>query len=492
MATYEGAVPGERIEGGALPAWRVMDMPAPPKYNFRNVLAIIGPGTILLGASMGSGEWLIGPAVAAQYGAALLWITTVSVILQVLLNAEMIRYTLYTGEPIYTGFMRTKPGPAFWGWTYAVLGWLQIGWPGWAAAAATALAALFLARMPGTADSGTVLMFGYATFLVVVALLFLGRKVERTMEFAQWFMVAFIFLFLLFVDIFLVSAQTWGSTITGLVQFGTIPAGADWLLLGSFAAYSGAGGVINGFLTNWVRDKGWGMGSTVGYIPSALGGQAELKSTGNVFRPTERNMSNWKSWWRFVGADQYWLWAGGCIVGMLLTVTLTVHFVPLGTKIQGFAVAAYQADAMSRIVGPLFWTLTLLNGFWILFSTQLANSEGYVRMITDIGWTGSSRIRGWTGGDVRKIYYVTLFVFAIWGMIALNLAQPFLLIKIGANVAGFIFVVLAIHTLYVNRTFLPRELRPALWREIALVLCALFFGFFVMAVTLNLLFGVTF
>jgi hypothetical protein len=438
---------------------------------------------------MGSGEWLIGPAVAAQYGPTLLWITTVSVILQLFLNLEMIRYTLYTGEPIYTGFMRTSPGPTFWGWVYSLLGWLQIGWPGWAASAATALAALYLARLPGNADAGTVLAFGYLTFLLVIALLLLGRKVERTMELAQWFMIIFIFLFLIFVDIFLVSAETWGRTLSGLVSFGSMPAGADFLLLGAFAAYSGAGGVINGFLTNWVRDKGWGMGSTVGYIPSATSQAVDLRPTGNVFRTTEQNLSNWRQWWRYVGADQNWLWAGGCIIGMLLTVALTVHFVPAGTQIRGFAVAAYQADAMARAVGPIFWTLTLLNGFWILFSTQLGNSEGYVRMITDIGWTGSARIRAWSGGDVRRVYYAILFVFAIWGCIALNLAQPFLLIQIGANAAGLIFIFLSIHTIVVNRKFLPAEIRPALWREVALVLCALFFGFFVFMLAANQLFG---
>lgn len=492
MATYQGAVPQDEVRAGSLPAWRVMDLPAPPPHTLRNVLAIIGPGTILLGVSMGSGEWLIGPAVAARYGPQLLWVTTVSVILQLILNLEMIRYTMYTGEPIYTGFMRTSPGPTFWGWVYSILGWLQIGWPGWAASAATALAALFLARMPAAADAGTVLIFGYITFLIVIGLLFLGRKVERTLELAQWFMVTFIFLFLIFVDVFLVSAQTWGRTLTGLVSFGYMPSGAEWILLGSFAAYSGAGGVINGFLTNWVRDKGWGMGSTVGYISGLVGGEkAELKTSGNVFRPTPQNLANWKAWWKYVGWDQHWLWGGGCILGMLLTVTLTVQFVPLGTNITGFAVAAYQADSMSKVVGPLFWTLTLLNGFWILFSTQLGNSEGYVRMITDIAWTGSARARAWSGGDVRRIYYALLLIFAIWGCIALNLAQPFLLIQIGANVAGLCFVFLSIHTIVVNRKYLPAELKPALWREIGVILCALFFSVFFTLFLLKFAFGIS-
>ncbi len=493
MATYEGAVPAGEVKAGALPAWRVMDLPAPPPYTFRNVMAIIGPGAILLGVSIGSGEWLLGPAAATNYGPAILWITTVSVILQVLLNMEMIRYTMYTGEPIYTGFMRTSPGPTFWGWFYSLLGWLQIGWPGWAASAATGIAAFALGRLPGAGDAGTVLMWGYVTFLLVIVLLFLGRKVERTLELAQWFMVAWIFIYLLFVDIFLVSADTWGKTIGGLFQFGSVPSGADWVLLGAFAAYSGAGGVINGFVTNWFRDKGFGMGSTVGYIPGAIGGEkTELKPTGSVFKPTEKNLANWKAWYRYIDADQYWLWAGGALIGMLLTVTLTVHFVPKGTPVSGMAIAAFQADAMAKVAGQIFWPLTLLNGFWILFSTQLGNSEGYVRMITDIGWTGSATIRRWAKGDVRRVYYTILLAFAIWGCVALNLAQPFLLIQIGANMAGLAFVFLSIHTIVVNRKFLPPELRPSLWREISLVLCALFFLFFVVMLVLYQLFGMKF
>ena len=129
MAT---ATMGQRVDGGALPAWEVADLPAPPKFNFKNALAIIGPGAILLGTSIGSGEWLIGPAVTARFGGALLWVATVSIILQVVMNTEFARYTLYTGEPIYTGFMRTAPGPRFWGPVYALLAFFQLGWPGWA------------------------------------------------------------------------------------------------------------------------------------------------------------------------------------------------------------------------------------------------------------------------------------------------------------------------------------------------------------------------
>ena len=77
------------VDHGALAEWGVRELPLPPRFSFRNALRTVGPGIIGLGIALGSGEWLIGPAVILKYGTALLWITTVSVVLQVILNQEM-------------------------------------------------------------------------------------------------------------------------------------------------------------------------------------------------------------------------------------------------------------------------------------------------------------------------------------------------------------------------------------------------------------------
>jgi hypothetical protein len=102
-----------------------------------------------------------------------------------------------------------------------------------------------------------------------------------------------------------------------------------------------------------------------------------------------------------------------------------------------------------------------------------------VRSITDILWTGSSRVRAWRGGDVRTVYYGVLAAVVLWGIIALRLAQPILLLQIGANVAGFVFVVSSLHLLYINTRLLPAPLRPPLWRRLALVMMSLFYATFV-------------
>ncbi len=101
------------------------------------------------------------------------------------------------------------------------------------------------------------------------------------------------------------------------------------------------------------------------------------------------------------------------------------------------------------------------------------------RALTDMVWTGSRRLRAWRGGDVRLIYYPILATGVVGGLIALRLTPPMILLLLSANVAGVVFVVASLHILYLNCTLLPRELRPSLWRRLALVALALFYGFFV-------------
>jgi hypothetical protein len=463
---------------GALPDWGSADLPAPAPFTPANVARAIGPGIIGLGLAIGGGEWLLGPAVIVNYGAVLLWITTIAVVCQVLLNSEMARYTLATGEPIVTGFMRTRPGPAFWGTWYGACGFLQFGWPGWALASATATAALLLGRVPTADDAGLVKLLGYGTFALCFVITLSSRKVERAIERVMWVMVGGIIAYLVAIDIATVEAANWTKVASGFLSFGTVPDGVDWLLLGAFAAYSGLGGMGNAFITNWMRDKGHGMSSTVGYIASARAERIPLSAQGNRFAITGASLMAWRGWWKFVHVDQVLIFGVGSLVGMALTSVLTLQFVPEGTATGGWAVANMQAEAIAAVHGRFFWYLTVVCGFWVLFSTQLGLVDGVPRSATDVLWSGSAAVRRWSGGDVRKVYYTALAAFAVWGAVALNLAQPLTLIVISANIGGVVTVCLSLHTIVVNRRFLPRELRPPLWREAALVLTAAFYGLF--------------
>jgi hypothetical protein len=286
--------------------------------------------------------------------------------------------------------------------------------------------------------------------------------------------------------ILFVPLSTWGAALAGFAAFDVrtgsfqlLPAGADFFLLGAFAAYTGGGGVTNLTLTNWARDKGYGMSSSVGFIPAAVGGKkVALAHSGSTFVPDAASLERWRGWWRIVRVDQWGVYFTGAMLGMGLPALLYVTFVPAGSDIRGLGVAAALAQAVATQKGAIFGGAIAILGVWILFKTQLDILEGMTRAITDILWTGSTRIRAWRGGDVRIVYYSLLGVISIWGIVALRLTQPIVLLALSANMAGIVFIISAFHLLYVNTRLLPVALRPPLWRRLALVALALFYGLF--------------
>jgi hypothetical protein len=469
-----------------LDPWNRGELPAAPRPQGIGWMSAVGPGVIALGASIGSGEFLLGPAAFVKYGLSLLWIVGIASLLQTFFNLELMRYTMATGEPVFTGFMRTRPRSTFWAWFYSILYFLQMGWPGWAGAAAGALFFLVTRRLPAAGDADLVYGSGVALFVFCGCILLIGRRIERTLEYLNWMMVIVILGGMGILAVLFVPLSTWLAAISGFVGYDTssgtvrlLPSGADFFLLGAVAAYSGAGGVLNITLSNWARDKGYGMGSSVGYIPAAIGGKkVALAHTGSTFEPTRDALDRWRGWWRIVRADQWGVYFAGALLGMMLPALLYVTFLPAGTDIRGLGIAAALAHGVASQKGAIFGGAIAFLGVWLLFKTQLDILEGMTRAITDILWTGSKRIRAWRGGDVRIVYYGVLAVVILWGIVALRLTQPIVLLALSANMGGIVFIIGAMHLLYVNTTLLPPELRPPMSRRIALVALALFYGLF--------------
>ena len=482
------AEPGPAREArSGLEPFAPAEMPVPPNPRGLGWIPVCGPGVILLGASIGSGEFLLGPAMIVKHGPTILWVSACAIALQTLFNQEVMRYTLATGEPVIAGFMRTRPRATFWAWFYAGLYLLQMGWPAWAGTAAGAVFFLGTGKLAAPGDASAVYQIALVGYAVCLGILLVGRRIERTLEILNWVMVATIIAaFVVLVSVY-VPPSGWIRAAAGFVGVDSVgggihflPSDVDVFLLGAFAAYSGAGGMANVTLSNWARDKGYGMAGNAGYIPSAVGGhKVKLAHGGFAFSPNADGMHRWRGWWRIIRMDQWGVFFVGAVLGILLPAMLYLTFVPAGTDIRGLGAAAALAEAMARAAGPALGLIVALMGVWILFKTQLDNMEGTTRAITDILWTGSKRLRAWRNGDVRLVYYLVLAVFVTWGAIALRVAQPIVLLQLGANIGGLIFVIASIHLLYINCTLLPVEVRPPLWRRAALVVFAVFYGVFV-------------
>lgn len=462
---------------GRFPDWQTDELPEPPRHEKRRWTAIIGPGLLMVGANIGGGEWLFGPLVTAQYGGKILWLATLSILVQVAYNLSVMRYTLYTGETIFVGFFRTWPGPGFWTTLYLLFDFGSV-WPYLSSNAAVPLAAVILGRLPGAGDSDFVRVLGYVIFLSAFVPLIFGGKVYNALERVMVTKLVIILSYLLFVAIFFTSWDTWWEVSTGFYRFGALPEGDfSWATLAAFAAVAGAGGLTNSAFSNYTRDKGWGMGKRVGAIPSAIGGRTiKLSHTGKVFRLNEETLSRWRRWIGVISRDQFLLWAPGCVLGMALPAMVSYEFIRGVQNVDGNAAAAMTAEAIAARHGPVFWLLTLLCGFLVMAPTQVSQLDNIARRWTDVLWIGSKWMRRLEEHKVKYVYYTILALYCVWGLVALRLTPNPLVLAIATGVMwNFALGFSALHTLVVMRRLLPAPLRPGWLQNIGLLACAAFY-----------------
>lgn len=494
MTVPADVAPVSSRDHGCLPNWRDADLPEPLPFSFWNMLRTIGPGAILLAGAIGGGEWIVGPKMAVDYGTSILWIATIGIILQATFNLEAIRYTLYTGEPILTGIMRLSPGPKFWAPFYILLGVTQLAIPALAAGCAVVVFGAFAGHMPSEANKSTLDLIARGVIVLSALMLLSGKSIEKLLEKASWAMIMFIFAFLIFINLYAVPFETsfrtlrgfltipWFSTDESLVvhightslPIRIFPASISFVMLGLFAATSGSGGLGNLAVTNWFRDKGFGMGAHVGGIGGALSSEhATLQPVGAVFPLDESNTRKWKTWWKYALLDQQALWAGGCFLGMYLNVNLAIALIPPGEQVTGYNVGAFQAEHLAKQLWQGLWLLTLLNGFWILYSTHLGNTDVLVRTVADTLWAACPPVRRW---PASRLYAVLLIVLTAWALFSVGLGTVLDLFSVLGIVASPILAIAAVQILRINLRFLPRPLQPSIWRCIGLILCTLAYG----------------
>jgi hypothetical protein len=499
-----------------LPTWEVAELPEPKPLGLKNLAGFIGPGIVMCGIQIGGGEWLFGPAITAAYGGGLMWIATVAILCQVFYNVECGRYALYTGEPVFTGFMRTKPGPGLW---LGVAMMLSVGMliPGLSTNAAVLVVSMYLDRPPTEADSFLVNTTAYACLGLVVLPVLVGGKVYNMLQLVMTAKVFTVLGFCLFIGLFFVSADGWLDVFGGFLKFGNVPvddgqggekvinalthywdtgewpvvAMANIAVLGAFAGYAGGGGLGNSTYSNFVRDKGWGMGSQVGAIASAVGGRnVTLSHIGKVFVINDENLRRWKGWWRYIITDQFFIWAPGCFMGMALPALLSIEFARssdmFGQEVV-YSQPLISADGIRHAVGisastrELLWTMTLFVGLMVFLPSQMAIVDDFARRWTDIIWSSSPRIRQRMGThQAPRIYYLLLGSYVLWSFIAATIFlmfgnAPTLMVMVIANLNNVALGLTAFHILWINRNFLPRPLQPKWFNQLGIAACGVFY-----------------
>src|SRR5215216_3690983 len=449
-----------------LPQVEYRDLPEPRKL--RNYM---GASVILLATALGSGELILWPYITSQVGLALLWLSVVGVTVQWFLNMEIERYTLVTGETAVTGFSRMWLP---WGIVMILGAILPNTFPGWAASAG----ALVTYLLPFGEDAGPIIA---AIFLIAIALsVTLSPVVYSFLEKVQMVLVGIIVVFIILAIIIATDTSAWAGVIT------TIPKGAANLptyweeigaasLLGAIA-FAGAGGASNLAQSNWLRDKGLGMGIHIPNIVSPITGEeVAAPSLGFVPPETEENESRWKTWWRIANQEQlftFWFLGALLLVGLCVLVFSTAGVQEnIGTDL---AFVDDWGKAMGEKIAPWFEEFFFVAGFVMLLSTNIGIMD-YVGRITGDSLKVTV-LRDSEFWSESKIYVTVVWFMAIGGTILVWTGiEPIVLLVMSA--AGGFFVMAAYSTLlnFINRRYLPEWAKLKGWRSPLMDLVALFY-----------------
>jgi hypothetical protein len=449
-----------------LPAVEFRDLPEPVPLR-----KVSGASVIILATAIGSGEIILWPYITTQVGFTFMWAALVGFGIQFFLNMEIERYTLATGETAITGFTRFwKP----WWWLFVVFALLQNFWPGWATGAATAATFVF-----GLGENAPVVPITIAALLAIGLTLTLSPVVYQAVEKIQGVLVGVIMLFVIVAIPTATAGASWGALFTDGIGFPAGQAGLGIALLLGALAFAGAGGANNLVQSNYIRDKGMGMGKHMPKIVSPITGHEEAKpSLGYMFPTDAENMRRWRGWWRVANWEQFITFFLIGVLTLIIMAVLAHSTLGVGTVTeQNLAFLRLEGEALQETVAPWFGVAFWITAVIALFTTNLGILDYTSRLIADqfkIHALKDSPF--WTES---RIYVTAVWFMIVVGSVILlaGVDQPFLLVLIASCIAGVQMFIYSGLLIMLNRKALPPELRVGGIRLAVLAVSFLFFGF---------------
>jgi hypothetical protein len=452
-----------------LPPVEFRDLPEPVPLR-----KVTGASVIILATAIGSGETILWPYITSQVGFIFMWAAVVGFAIQFFLNMEIERYTLATGESAITGFARYwKP----WWWLFIVFALLQNFWPGWATGASTTASFAL-----GLGEDAPVVPITIAALVAIGITLTLSPVVYQAVEKIQFVMVALIMIFVVVAIPTATTSESWGALFTegvGQIGFPIGQAGLGIALLLGALAFAGAGGANNLVQSNYIRDKGMGMGMHLPKIVSPITGHEEAKpSLGYMFPPDEENMRRWRGWWKVANWEQFITFFLVGVVSLVILSVLAYSTLGVGqVQERDLAFLRLEGQALQDTVAPWFGTTFWIAATVALFSTNLGILDYTCRLIADQFKINALRhSRFWTES---RIYVAFVWLMIVVGSLILisGVDQPFVLLVISSSIAGVQMFIYSGLLVMLNRKALPRELRIGGIRMAVLAISFVFFGF---------------
>lgn len=412
------------------------------------ILRRIGPGMILCASIVGSGELIATTALGAQVGYTALWVILLSCFIKPIVQAEMGRYTIATGETGLAAFDQF-PGPRWrvnwivWAWAVMVsITLFQVG------AMFAGVSQVMHTLLPVIPINAWVL-----ALLALTLALLLGGGYERIEKLATVKVALFTMLTVLCALLLTRMPQyfSWRQVLNGLKL--RLPPGGLTRAVGVFGI-TGVGATEFFMYPYWCVEKGY----------ARFAGRAD-------------GTAAWRhralGWVRVMQVDIF--------ASMLIYTLATVAFYLLGAGILHGMGLVPAADAMIAVLSNMYtqtlggWALWVFYAgaiatlYGTVFAATAAHSRLYADMVRLMGFFPSDDYAARLRWRRRFVWLLTIVPALLYWIFR----EPVGMVFVGGLAQFLMIPVIAMATLYLRHRKLPREVVPSAWTTLALWCAAL-------------------
>lgn len=454
-----------------------------PPHTIGGALFRIGPGLILAGAIVGTGELVATTHVGAQAGFALLWLVVLSCFIKVFVQIELGRHAISSGETTLRSLkgLPKVGGLLVWWWLIMVMVTqtqvgAMIGGVGQAIHLAVSGGAVTPSAEPGLLSGRPELP--WAALVAVVTATLVGIGSYRVVQYVITSLVVIFTLMTVACVVLLLTTDRafgWQEVASGFTF--ELPSHA---LMAAFAmiGITGVGATELIAYPYWCIEKGYARNTG----PRSESSDWERRARG---------------WMRVMHVDA---WAS-----MAVYTTSTLAFYILGAAVlfsdtggRGLPrTVAGMLETLARMYEPVLgphgalWFI-VIGAFATLYSTLFASAAGLSRMLTDFLWVNrlillqneQDRLR-WVRGFGIGLPFLSLALFTL-------IADPTLMVIIGGFIQAVTLPFIGAAAVFLRYRRTDRRITPGivwdvfLWLSVAVLLIAALYGVFA---RLNRLFG---
>ena len=227
--------------------------------------------------------------------------------------------------------------------------------------------------------------------------------------------------------------------------------------------FAGAGGVNNLAQSNWIRDKGFGMGVYIPRIVSPITGEeVAAPATGSMVRQDAENIRRFHGWWKVANKEQLVSFWFICIFSITVFSTLaysTVRGRGLGGRRQPRVHPRRRRSAQDGRRAVVRHVLLGLRRAVAHPRARSASIDYISRIVADVIKTVYlPQSQRWSES---RIYFIVAWSTIAAGSVILlsGVNQPLLLLVIAACLNGMVMFVYSILLIQLNRRGLPPAIR---------------------------------